>query len=188
METPPLNEIDPNTLKRWLDEDKAVLIDIREADEYVREHIPGSRLVPLSAFNPADFPQEHDKIGVFHCNSGNRTCHAAPQILATSFREVYHLEGGIQAWKGAGLSINLNRSAPISIMRQVQITAGSLVVLGIILALTVSPWFMALSAFVGGGLVFAGPSGICTMANLLELMPWNRRFRASSNTASPAAS
>ena len=169
-----LREVDSRTLKAWLDSDKAVLIDIREPDEYAREHIPGSRLVPLSGFDAADFPKDHDKIAVFHCNSGNRTCQAAPQILSSGFREVYHLEGGLRAWKKAGLAVNINRQAPISIMRQVQITAGALVVLGILLAILVSPWFMALSAFVGAGLVFAGVSGTCAMANVLALMPWNR--------------
>ncbi len=174
MNTIALREVDATTLKYWLDQDKAVLIDIREPDEYAREHIAGARLVPLSGFDPNDFPMDHGKIGVFHCNSGNRTCEAATQILKTGFAEVYHLDGGIQAWKKAGLPINLNRQAPISIMRQVQIVAGSLVVLGIILAVLVSPWFMALSAFVGAGLILAGITGFCGMANLLAVMPWNR--------------
>jgi len=90
-----LREIDAPTLKAWLDDDRAVLIDIREADEYAREHIAGSRLVPLSGFNSHDFDHDHGKIVVFHCNSGNRTCQAAPQILGAGFDEVYHLQGGI---------------------------------------------------------------------------------------------
>ncbi len=179
MNTTELREIDAKTLKSWLDQDKAVLIDIREADEYAREHIAGSRLVPLSGFNPDDFPKDHDKIGVFHCSSGNRTCEAAPDILKCAFAEIYHLDGGIQAWKKAGLPVKLNRKAPISIMRQVQIGAGSLVVLGVLLALLVSPWFMALSGFVGAGLMVAGISGSCGMTNLLALMPWNRPLELS---------
>ncbi len=187
MTTTPMREVDPQTLKRWLDEDKAVLIDIRESDEYVREHIPGSRLVPLSSFDSADFPRDHDKVAVFHCASGTRTCNAAPQILGKGFTEVYHLDGGLQAWRAAGLPVDLNLKAPISIMRQVQITAGSLVVLGVVLALLVSPWFIALSAFVGAGLVFAGVTGTCAMASLLGLMPWNRRFQTpTTQTMAPA--
>jgi len=65
------------------------------------------------------------------------------------------------------------KKAGIPVMRQVQITAGSLVVLGVALA-AVSPWFLALSAFVGCGLVFAGATGWCGMAKLLALMPWNK--------------
>ncbi len=64
-------------------------------------------------------------------------------------------------------------------MRQVQIAAGSLVLLGVILAVLVSPWFVALSAFVGAGLVMAGVTGFCGMANLLAHMPWNRRSQVT---------
>ncbi len=170
-----LREVDAQTLKSWLDDDKAILIDIREPDEYVREHIPGSRLVPLSSFHREDFPRDHDKTLVFHCASGTRTDQAAPEILGAGFRKVCHLDGGLQAWKKAGLAVNVNRKAPISIMRQVQIAAGALVTLGIVLAVLFSPWWMALSAFVGAGLMFAGLSGTCAMASLLASMPWNRR-------------
>ena len=70
----------------------------------------------------------------------------------------------------------MNRKAPISIMRQVQIVAGTLVLLGVLLGWLVSPWFFALSAFVGAGLTFAGISGTCAMANLLGFLPYNRRI------------
>lgn len=171
--------VDAGTLRDWLDEEKAVLIDIREPDEYVREHIPESRLVPLSSFDTSDFAHEREKIGVFHCQSGSRTANAAAQLLASGFREVYQLQGGLQAWKHAGLPVNENRNAPISIMRQVQISAGSLVVLGVVLSVLINPWFMGLSAFVGAGLMFAGATGTCAMATLLSAMPWNRQHASA---------
>ena len=181
-----LNKIDPKTAQKWMNEGKAVLIDVREPDEYIKEHVPQAHLVPLSAFNPEDFPKEHDKIAVFHCLSGGRTEASAAQILQTGFREVYQLEGGIKGWRAAGLRVNENAKAPISIMRQVQITAGSLVVLGIALAVLVNPWFAALSAFVGAGLTQAGITGNCTMATVLKHMPWNRVI--VSQQGLPAAS
>lgn len=174
MSNATMNMVDAETARRWLDNGEALLIDIREADEYVREHIPEAHLVPLSGFDSQDFPRDHDKIAIFHCASGTRTATAAPQILGTGFAQIYQLEGGLKAWRAAGFPVNENRSAPISIMRQVQITAGSLIVLGIVLAVTLSPWFMGLSAFVGAGLVFAGLSGTCAMASLLAAMPWNK--------------
>lgn len=170
-----LNEIDAATVKGWLDADRAILIDIRENDEFAREHIPGAHLVPLSGFDAADFPKDSDKIAVFHCASGNRTCEAAPQILALEFDEVYQLTGGLAGWKKAGHATRVNRKAPISIMRQVQIAAGTLVLLGFVLGWLVSPGFYGLSAFVGAGLAFAGISGTCAMATLLGMLPHNRR-------------
>ena len=63
-------------------------------------------------------------------------------------------------------------------MRQVQITAGALVLLGVLLGTFIAPAFFGVSAFVGAGLVFAGVTGWCGMANLLCVMPWNRRATA----------
>ena len=171
-----LQSVDPQTTKAWLDREQALLIDIREGDEFAREHIPGAHLVPLSGFDAADFPEDHDKIAVFHCASGTRTAEAAGRILRRGFRQVYQLEGGLAGWKRAGLATRINRKVPISIMRQVQIAAGSLVLLGVLLGWLASPWFFGLSAFVGAGLAFAGISGTCAMARLLALLPYNRRI------------
>jgi len=169
-----LRKIDAKTTHDWIKDDKAVLIDVREPDEWIKEHVPEAHLVPLSGFNPEDFPKEHHKIAVFHCRSGGRTEAAAPQILQSGFREIYQLEDGIQGWRDAGLHVNENVKAPISIMRQVQIAASSLILVGIVLAVLVNPWFVALSAFVGAGLTQAGITGNCTMASILKHMPWNQ--------------
>ncbi len=172
-----MKTIDPTELKRRLDSDSAVLIDIREPDEYAREHILGARLVPLSAFDAHEFDRERQrgKTVVFHCRSGNRTAANASRIIAKGFAEVYVLAGGLDAWKAAGLPTHLDRSAPIDLQRQVQIGAGSMALLGAVLGLAVSPWFVLLSAFVGAGLMLAGFTGFCGMARVLKRMPWNRR-------------
>jgi hypothetical protein len=69
---------------------------------------------------------------------------------------------------------------PIEMQRQVQIAAGVLVLLGVVLGYFASPAFYGISAFVGAGLTFAGISGWCGMAQLLALMPWNRSRTASA--------
>lgn len=60
-------------------------------------------------------------------------------------------------------------------MRQVQIAAGGLALLGVVLGYGVNSGFFLLSGFVGAGLLFAGVTGFCGMARLLDKMPWNRR-------------
>ena len=50
--------------------------------------------------------------------------------------------------------------------------------IGVLLGTFVAPGFFGLSAFVGAGLMFAGVTGWCGMANLLRVMPWNRRATA----------
>jgi hypothetical protein len=46
--------------------------------------------------------------------------------------------------------------------------------LGTLLGLLVSPWFFAVPGFVGAGLIMAGVTGFCGMANILMRAPWNR--------------
>lgn len=169
-----LNPIDARELKRRLDSREAILIDIRESDEHAREHILGARLAPVSSLDAHDFDRDHDKVAVFHCKSGMRTQANTARLLAKGFRESYYLAGGIEAWKAAGLPVHANKNAPLELMRQVQITAGLLIVSGVLLGWFVNPAFYALSAFVGAGLTFAGATGWCGMALVLKSMPWNR--------------
>lgn len=89
------------------------------------------------------------------------------------------LEGGIQAWDKAGLPLIRGRKT-ISLERQVRIAAGTLVLTGAILAWLVHPWFIALSGFVGAGLVFAGITDTCGMGMLLARIPWNNRKAATT--------
>lgn len=154
----------------------ARLIDIRGSDEHARERIPGAINVPLDRLRDL----QHDgRPVVFHCRSGMRTAVNAAQLgEAAGGAPAYILEGGIDAWRQAGHPTVADRSQPLEIMRQVQITAGALVLAGVLLGMFVAPGFFGLSAFVGAGLMFAGVTGWCGMANLLRVMPWNRRAAA----------
>ena len=174
MSSPNLPSVDPATVQAWLECGQAVLIDVREPDEHARERIAGARLVPLSRLETGNLLGEPGRSLVFHCNSGNRTAQAAALLARAGDREVYQLAGGLQAWKRAGLPVVVDRRAPLPLMRQVQIGAGSLVLLGTVLTALVSPWLLVIPAFVGAGLVVAGITGFCGMARLLARMPWNR--------------
>jgi rhodanese-related sulfurtransferase len=167
-----MKRIDAAQAKHLIDEG-ALLVDIREADEHARIHIPGARNDPLSGLSMVD--NGGARAIVFHCRSGARTAANASRLADAAGCEAYLLEGGLDAWMKAGLPVAVDRRQPLEIMRQVQIVAGSLVVAGVVLGLWVSPAFLALSAFVGAGLTFAGVSGWCGMAKLLAVMPWNRR-------------
>ena len=172
-----VSAISPADAKRRLADGSAVLVDIREPQEHAREAIPGAQLSPLSAFDSRSLAAIQGKDApavIFHCQGGRRTAENADRLRECGVPEVYLLEGGLTGWKAVGYATNVDRTKPIEMQRQVQITAGSLVLAGLVLAVAVSPWFAALSAFVGAGLVFAGVSGWCGMANLLGIMPWNR--------------
>lgn len=154
----------------------AVLIDIREIDEHARERIPGARHHALSRIDKDTPVREGDDVLVFHCRSGARTRGQAHRLAAAAGGcDAYLLDGGIDAWKKAGLPVVVDRAQPIDLMRQVQIAAGGLVLTGVVLGALVAPGFYALAAVVGAGLAFAGATGSCGMARLLSAMPWNRR-------------
>lgn len=149
----------------------AQLVDIRGADEYAREHIAAARHLPPEALQAGQFAGPV----IFHCRSGHRTKTHAQRLAASAGGEAYILEGGIDAWKQAGLPVVRDASQPLEMQRQVQIAAGSLIVLGFVLGRWVNPGFFWLSGLIGAGLIFAGVSGFCGMAHVLAKMPWNQR-------------
>lgn len=151
----------------------AALVDIRAADEHARVSIPGSVNVPLDRLTHAALPQA--SIVIFHCRSGNRTRAHQAALADAAICESYILEGGLDQWRKSGLPVTEDRRQPLELMRQVQIAAGSLILLGVVLGFLVKPAFFGISAFVGAGLIFAGVTGWCGMARLLAAMPWNRR-------------
>ena len=172
-----LPTISPVEAKRRLASGSAILVDIREPMEHAREAIPGARLHPLSSLESqslAALGGANAPALIFHCQGGRRTADNADRLCNCGVPEAYILEGGISGWKAAGYPTSIDRTKPIELQRQVQITAGLLVLTGLLLAWLVSPLFLGLSAFVGAGLVFAGISGWCGMARVLGLMPWNR--------------
>lgn len=169
----------PTEARRRLGEGSAVLIDIREPAEHAREAIPDARLCPLSRMDQSTLSAlagNNAPAVIFHCQSGKRTRDNADRLQACSLPQAYILDGGLMGWKSAGYPTRIDRTQPIELQRQVQIAAGGLVLMGLLLAWLVSPLFVALSVFVGCGLVFAGVSGWCGMAHLLALLPWNRKL------------
>jgi len=170
-----LIDVPPEMLETWLEAGGTVLVDVREDFEHTSERIDGSRHAPLGSLDPEALRADcADKRIVFHCVSGTRSTEAATRC-ATAGGAVFHLLGGIEAWKQSGRPTLKSRSAPrIGVMRQVQMVAGTLVLLGVLLGVLVSPWLLGLSGLVGAGLVFAGASGWCGMAKLLGRAPWNR--------------
>lgn len=170
----PLKSITPQSARDLMDKG-AVLIDIRAANEYAREHIQEARHIPMEQLTGQALAAADANAVIFHCRSGNRTLIQAQALSACAPSNGYMLAGGLDAWKKAGLPVVADHSQPLELQRQVQIAAGAMIVVGAVLGVTVSPWFHALSGFVGAGLMFAGISGYCGMARLLMKMPWNRR-------------
>ncbi len=173
--------VSPQVAKRMQDEG-AILVDIRQADEFQREHIPNARLFPLAerTTTPQQSVFPGDRTVIFYCLSGLRCQQYAEQLSALAPPTgAFVLDGGIKAWKNETLPVKQDRTQPLPIMRQVQIITGSLSVLGVGLGYALHPGYFILSAAIGAGLMFAGISGFCGLAKILMLMPWKKTRRAS---------
>lgn len=99
--TPP--EADARTVDAWRQAGDAVLIDVRETEEYEYEHIPGALLLPLTYLDPAVFPPIGDKRLVVLCQSGRRSVTACKLLHAAGFTDLVNLTDGMNAWGEAGL-------------------------------------------------------------------------------------
>ena len=189
--TDTLTPLPPEEARRRLTEGRSVLVDIREADEFARRHVPGAISRPLSTWEAKPLEIEPDRDVIFTCRSGMRTAGACDRLVARIAGPAYVLQGGIDAWDRQGLPLAVDAKAPLEIMRQVQIAAGLLVLAGVILGLLVAPGWFAVSAFVGAGLILAGATGFCGMARLIMLAPpdgsapscdpWRRDHRPAAN-------
>jgi rhodanese-related sulfurtransferase len=79
------------------------IVDVREQWEYARDHIPNAKLTPLGQIiaKPEEAITADDV--VFVCEVGQRSAVAAELAAAVGKKHVFNLEGGMQAWRGAGL-------------------------------------------------------------------------------------
>lgn len=85
----------------------ALLIDVREADEYAQGHAPGSTLIPLGqlAQRLQEIARYKDKPVVLICHSGRRSAQALKLLEGAGFSAAANVEGGMIAWQQAGLPV-----------------------------------------------------------------------------------
>jgi len=171
------NRLSPRQLAEQIRKRTLTVIDVREPAEFASGHIAGSINIPLQRLMHAELP--HGAIALV-CQSGQRSQRAMQQLQAQAHkahtdgpRDLWDLEHGLSSWAAVGLSLSRFKRAPLPLMRQVQIGAGSLILLGLALS-NVAPAWIALTWMVGIGLTVAGITGFCGLARLLMAMPWNR--------------
>jgi rhodanese-related sulfurtransferase/rubrerythrin len=76
-----------------------VLLDVRQPVEYERRHLPGAHLVPLPELPNSISQFDRQKTVIVYCAVGGRSRMAAQFLTHQGFRDVYHLQGGIEAWE-----------------------------------------------------------------------------------------
>ncbi|MDG6110423.1 rhodanese-like domain-containing protein [Dactylosporangium aurantiacum] len=167
--------IDPATLRDLLDAGRAPrLLDVRTPAEFETSHIPGAYNVPL------DLLREHrgellahlDDDVVLVCRSGARATQAGQSLAQAGLPNLKVLNGGILAWQATGAPVNRGRPR-WDLERQVRLTAGSIVLLSVLLSVVV-PGAEWVAATVGAGLAVAALTNTCAMGMLLSKLPYNR--------------
>ncbi len=101
----PYGRISPQSASERINAGDLKVVDVREPWEYARDHIPAAQLTPLGQIIAR--PQEAltaDNV-LFVCEVGQRSAVAAELAAATGKMHVFNLEGGMQAWRNAGLPV-----------------------------------------------------------------------------------
>jgi len=164
-----------------------LFVDVRTPLEFESERIEGSINLPVADLDArlGEIPESTTEVLVV-CRTGIRSIGAA-QTLARSGRKARVVEGGIMRWRQAGLPLREGRKR-LAIDRQVQLIVGIAVLTSTILGAFVHPAFLGIAAFFGSGLTFAGATGTCGLALVLNKMPWNRLDVPAGASSTCAAS
>lgn len=174
-----MSQITVSDLKRRIEIGEDLqLIDVRSPGEFAAGHVPGAINIPLEQLEGRLPDLNRDKELVILCQSGRRAAMGC-DVLRPHHDELLILEGGTAAWQSEGNQVVACQTARWSIERQVRLTAGALVLIGSILALTGTSWGVFVTTFIGAGLTFAGLTNICGMASLFAKMPWNKPTTAA---------
>lgn len=102
-----IKHVDPRNAQKLLSQTNIVILDIRTPEEFNSYHIAGATNID---FNSSDFEQrigslDKSKAYLVHCASGGRSKRSLKIFQKYDFQSVYHLDGGIVAWKDAGLPV-----------------------------------------------------------------------------------
>ncbi len=96
--------VEPATLRQWIADGSAYVVDVREPQEWAAEHIEGSVSAPLSQFDGTALTPPQGQRLVLHCRSGVRCGMAAERLEAAGHDgKIHRLRGGLLAWQEAGL-------------------------------------------------------------------------------------
>lgn len=182
-----INNITPKQAKEMLESGEAILVDVRDTSMFQADHIDRATSIPLESL-PQQLTQlsEQPKKIIFQCMRGIKSQQACSLALNAN-QEVYNLDGGINAWKEAGLPTissqvspsvtNTNNTCsgmPPSLIKQMQITLGIVLLIVFLLIKLGLGFLFYLIPIIGIVLIIAGITGCCPLIKLLSKMPWNK--------------
>ena len=151
-----------------------IIVDVRSKPEHKSVRIAEAINIPLEEIQK--HVQELNKYETvfLHCQSGKRSQEACKILSNLKHAKVVNIQGGILQWQSQGFEVNKTKGFHLPIIQQVHLIAGILTLTGAILSKTLNPNWIYLPMIIGAGLTFAGATGWCGMAKILQKMPWNK--------------
>ncbi|GGN47684.1 rhodanese [Novosphingobium indicum] len=98
-------EVTAQQLESMLQSGEALVVDVREPDEFAAGHIPGAVNMPLSSFQPSKLPHPDGKKLVLNCLGGKRSGMALDKCGVAMAEVDTHLAGGFGSWQAARLPV-----------------------------------------------------------------------------------
>jgi rhodanese-related sulfurtransferase len=97
----------PQAATNRINRDNAVVVDIRDDDEFRKGHIAGSINIPVQKLNDraGELEQYKDRPLILVCQNGARTGAAGRQLRGKGFDDIHRISGGLQAWRNDGLPV-----------------------------------------------------------------------------------
>jgi rhodanese-related sulfurtransferase len=104
QELEPFQRISAEEAKRMIDAGAVRLVDVREPNEWERDHLANATLLPLGTLM-----QRPDAVGddnvIFYCEMGQRSAVACEFAASLGLEKIYNLEGGMTAWRQLGYPV-----------------------------------------------------------------------------------
>ncbi|MGH2846561.1 MAG: rhodanese-like domain-containing protein [Thermoleophilaceae bacterium] len=97
-------DLHPKQADELLRERHAQLVDVREPYEHEAGRIAGARHIELERLPTEAESLDRERPILFYCRSGSRSALAAQAFTASGY-EAHNLDGGLEAWVGAGLPL-----------------------------------------------------------------------------------
>ena len=107
-----IDEVDPSEVREQLG-NGAVVVDVRESDEWGNGHLPGAKHVPKSHLESRieGAAPDHAQHVILYCQSGNRSAWAARTMIEDlGYENVESMTGGYTLWKDRGYDVEVPRT------------------------------------------------------------------------------
>lgn len=103
----PVKDVGNAEATRLVNRSNAVLLDVREPNEFEGGHLPDAVHIPLSQLDAraGELAKLTSRPVVAYCATGRRSRAAASALARAGFKDVYSLHGGIFGWKKDGLPV-----------------------------------------------------------------------------------